>query len=133
VLQTLQFPLTGGTPPTTTGATTTTGAPPGSSCTVAYSVTNSWSGGLQAQVTLTNTGTSAINGWILQWTFQGDEQISNLWNASFTQSGAQVTARAASFNGTVAPGTSVTIGFTANATNAAAPTTFTVNGSACGH
>jgi endoglucanase len=134
LLQTLQSPLSGGPPPTTTTSTTTTAsAPPTASCTVAYSVTNSWSGGLQAQVTLTNTGTSAINGWTLQWTFPGDEKISNLWNASFTQTGAQVTAQAASFDSTVAPGTSVSIGFTANATNPAPPTTFTVNGSTCGH
>jgi endoglucanase len=147
MLQAMQFPLAGSTPPTTTppttgptttgptttGPTTTTATPPGATCTAAYSVTNSWAGGLQAQVTLTNTGTTAINGWTLQWTFPGDEKISNLWNATFTQSGAQVTAVAAAFDSTIAPGTSVSVGFTANATNAAAPTTFTVNGSACGH
>ena len=133
LLQTLQAPFSGGPPPTSVPTTTTTSAPATVSCTAAYSVTNSWSGGLQAQVTLTNTGTAPINGWTLQWTFPGDEAISNLWNASFTQSGAQVTVQAASFDSTVAPGTSVSVGFTANATNAAAPTAFTVNGSTCGH
>jgi endoglucanase len=133
LLQTIQSPFTGGPPPTTTGPTTTTAAPPAASCTAVYSVTNSWAGGMQAQVTLTNTGTTAINGWTLQWTFPGDAKISNLWNATFTQTGEQVTVTAASFDSTIAPGTSVSVGFTANATNAAAPTTFTVNGSTCGH
>jgi len=136
MLQAMQFPLSGSAPPTTTGSSgppTTTGAPPGASCTAAFSVTNSWAGGMQAQVTLTNTGTAAINGWNLQWTFPGEEQISNLWNATFTQTGEQVSVTAASFDSTIAPGASVSVGFTANATNPAAPTTFTVNGSTCGH
>ena len=53
LLQTIQFPLPGaenGTPPPTG-----TAAPV--SCQAGYSLTNCWAGGFQAQIVLTNTGT----------------------------------------------------------------------------
>jgi cellulase/cellobiase CelA1 len=95
-------------------------------------VVNAWSGGFQAQVVLTNTGTTAINPWQLTWTFPGDQQIATLWNATFTQSGEQVTATAESYNANIAPGSSVTVGFTgSDKTSNASPTAFAVNGTAC--
>jgi cellulase/cellobiase CelA1 len=97
-----------------------------------YSLTNSWPGGFQAQVVLTNTGTSAIAPWSLTWTFPGDEQISSMWTASYTQSGEHVTATNESYNATIAPSASVTIGFTGTYTSSdASPTSFSVNGTAC--
>jgi len=112
----------GGTnpPPTTTTTTTpptTTGSSGGSGCSAAYSVANSWAGGFQAGVTVTNTGTAPINGWSLGWTFPGDQKISNMWGASDTQTGAVVKATNASYNGALAPGTSAMLGFTATSTS----------------
>ncbi|HEX4705622.1 MAG TPA: cellulase family glycosylhydrolase [Pseudonocardiaceae bacterium] len=131
----IQSPLSGTGGTTTTGApptTTTAAPPPPTTCSVAYTVTNSWSGGFQASVTITNTGTSAINGWTLQWTFGGGEKISNMWNATETQTGAQVSAVNAGFDATIAPSSSVNLGFTANSPTAStAPTAFTVNGASC--
>jgi len=129
----IQNPLSGGG----TGGTTTTGTPPPpppASCSVAYSVTNAWMGGFQASVTITNTGTAAINGWTLQWTFGGDQKISNLWSATDTQTGAQVTVTNAAFDASIAPSASVNFGFTANTSLAGGgtvPTAFTVNGASC--
>jgi endoglucanase len=124
----VQFPLPGagnGTPPPTGSA-----APV--SCTAAYSLTNTWAGGFQGQVVLTNTGSGAISPWTLTWTFAGDQKISQLWSASFTQSGEAVTAVRESYNATIAPGGSVTIGFTGTYTSSnAAPASFAVNGTAC--
>jgi cellulose 1,4-beta-cellobiosidase len=99
----------GGTPPPSTG------------CTAAYSVVNSWSGGFQAQVTVTNTGTSSLSGWKLAWTFPGDQKINSLWNGSYTQSGSQVSVTPATYNASIAPGSSITVGFTATDTTGAAP------------
>ena len=128
LLASIQFPLPGavnGTPPPT-GST----AP--ASCSAVYSLTNSWAGGFQAQIVVTNTGSSAISPWTLTWTFPGDQQISQLWNATFTQSGEQVTATAESYNATIAPSGTVTIGFTGTFTsNDTAPTAFSVNGTPC--
>ncbi|MFG2776647.1 cellulose binding domain-containing protein [Streptomyces prunicolor] len=85
--------------------------PPGA-CTVTYTITNQWTGGFQADVQLTNTGSTAWNGWALGWSFADGQQIGQLWNADYTQSGAAVTAKNVSWNGTVAAGSSVGFGFT---------------------
>ena len=83
-------------------------------------------------MTLTNTGGTAYSTWTLKWTFPGDQQITQMWNATSAQSGEQVTANAESYNAALAPNSSVTIGFTGSFTNSnASPTAFTVNGTAC--
>ncbi|MFJ8591292.1 cellulose binding domain-containing protein [Streptomyces sp. NPDC093598] len=87
---------------------------PTGACKVTYKVTSQWSGGFQADVQLTNTGTSAWNGWSLGWTFPDGQKLTQAWNAGATQSGAAVTAKNVGWNGTVAAGSSVSFGFTAN-------------------
>jgi hypothetical protein len=55
-----------------------------------------------------------------------------MWTASYTQSGEHVTATNESYNATIAPSASVTIGFTGTYTSSdASPTSFSVNGTAC--
>jgi cellulose 1,4-beta-cellobiosidase len=89
-------------------------APAGTgACSAAYSVTGSWPGGFQGQVVVRNTGSATLNGWQLGWTFPGSQAISNLWNGSYAQSGGKVTVTNASYDGTLAPGASATVGFTA--------------------
>jgi endoglucanase len=102
------------------------------SCKAAYSVTNSWQGGFQAQLVITNTGTAAISPWTITFKFGGDQTITNLWNATFTQSGQQVTVTNPSYNTSIAPAGTATIGFTANDTSNTAPASFSVNGTVCG-
>ena len=70
---------------------------------------NAWNTGLTANITITNTGTTAVNGWTLTLTWPGNQQITNAWNATVTQSGAQVTARNVPYNATIAPGAAVTL------------------------
>ncbi len=82
------------------------------SCAAAYSLVSSWPGGFQGQVVVTNTGSGTLNGWTVAWTFPGGQQISDLWNGSYAQSGETVTVGNASYDGTLAPGATATIGFT---------------------
>ncbi len=107
--------------------------PPGG--TAACQVTNSlnpWNTGLTDNITITNTGTSPINGWSLRFTLASGQTITSGWNASYSPSSGQVTATNASYNGSIAPGASTTIGFQANHTgNTAAPSGFTLNGATC--
>jgi hypothetical protein len=86
-------------------------APKPATCSAAYSVTNSYPGGFQGQVTVTDTGNSPVNGWTLGWTFPGSQQITSLWSGVYTQSGANVTVTNASYDGTIEPGASVSVGF----------------------
>jgi hypothetical protein len=88
--------------------------PAPASCSATYSVTNSWTGGYQGQVVVKDTSTSPKNGWKIAWTFPGNQQITQLWNGVYTQSGQQVTVTNEPYNGSIPAGGSVTAGFTAN-------------------
>ena len=105
----------------------------GGACHVVYSTTSQWAGGFTANVTINNTSTSAINGWTLKFTFPGDQEITSSWNTgSNSQSGEAVTLTNASYNGAIAAGGNVSIGFQGTWTNSdAAPTAFTLNGTTC--
>jgi len=105
----------------------------GGSCHVTYTLNSSWPGGFTAQVVIGNTGTTAINGWSLAFTFPGDEKITSNFNGSFTQAGENATLTNASYNATIAAGASITDGFQGTWTSSdAVPTAFTLNGTACG-
>ncbi|XVV09227.1 extracellular catalytic domain type 1 short-chain-length polyhydroxyalkanoate depolymerase [Actinoplanes sp. CA-131856] len=121
-------------PPTTPPPTTpppTTPPPTAGACRVSATV-NAWNTGLTAQVTIANTGTAAINGWSLGFALPAGQSITSGWNATYSPASGQVTARNASYNGALAPGASTTIGFQATHTgNSAAPSGFTLNGTAC--
>ncbi|WP_438822073.1 cellulose binding domain-containing protein [Actinocrinis puniceicyclus] len=107
------------------------GAPSGGTCQVSY-VKNEWGGGFTANVTVTNTGTSTVNGWTVTWSFPGDQKVTNAWNANVTQSGSAVTATNMSYNPAIAPGGNVQFGFQGTwAGNDTSPSAFTLNGSAC--
>ncbi|MFC0541837.1 cellulose binding domain-containing protein [Kutzneria chonburiensis] len=113
----LTYPGTTTPPPTTT---TTTGPGP-VGCAADYSVTSTWQGGFQAAVTVTNRGSAPIAAWTVAWTWPSGQTVTNVWNGTYTQTGTAVTVRNATWNGTVAPGASVTFGLTGNG-NAVIPT-----------
>jgi hypothetical protein len=103
-------------------------------CSVSYSTASQWAGGFTANVTLTNTGTTALSSWTVGFGFGGDQKITSAWeDGSYTQSGATVSVTNASYNGAVAAGGTASFGFQGTWTSSdAAPTAFTVNGVACG-
>jgi cellulase/cellobiase CelA1 len=98
-----------------------------------YKVESQWGTGFNASVTVTNTGSTAVNGWTVGWTFPGPQQVGGAWGATLTQTGAAVTAHDVSWNATIAPGASVTFGFLGTPGGVQpAPTAFTLNGQSCG-
>jgi alpha-galactosidase len=117
---------------TTTTTSTTTSTPlPSALCRVSDTV-NPWGTGLTSDITITNTGSASIAGWSLAFTLPGGQAITSGWNAEFSPSTGQVTARNASYNADIAPGASVGIGFQATHTgNTGKPASFTLNGSTC--
>ena len=124
-------------PPTATPvpATNTATPTPGTLalCQVTYAVTSQWADGFNADVTIKNNGASAVNSWLLAWTFPGNQQIVNLWNGALTQSGQAVTVANLSHNGQLAANGGVqSFGFQATFSGAnGSPTSFRVNGIAC--
>ncbi|AYL34687.1 cellulase family glycosylhydrolase [Streptomyces fungicidicus] len=111
----------------TTSSGGTTGA-----CAIAYRVTNEWPGGFQGEVTVRNTGGSAVNGWTLTWSFPADQRITNMWGGTPTQSGSEVSVASAPYTASIPASGSVVVGFTASRTGTnPSPTAFALNGAAC--
>ncbi|MBA2950811.1 cellulase family glycosylhydrolase [Streptomyces himalayensis] len=108
------------------------GSTPGVSCSVGYRVVNEWSGGFQGEITIRNTGTTAVSGWTLAFAFANGQTITNMWGGTPTQDGGTVSVAPASYTATIPASGSVTVGFTAGkgGTNAA-PTAFTLSGTTC--
>ncbi|MEU1020606.1 glycoside hydrolase family 48 protein [Streptomyces sp. NPDC005900] len=100
-------------------------------CSVDYK-TNDWGSGFTADLTITNRGTTAIDGWTLTYTHSGNQKLTSGWNATWSQSGKAITAKSLSYNAKIAPGAAATAGaqFTYSGTNAV-PTDFAVNGVTC--
>lgn len=104
----------------------------GGTCHVTYTRNSEWPGGWTAQVVIANTGTTAINGWSVTFTFPGDQKITQNYNGGFSQTGENATLTNASYNAAIPPGGSVTDGFQGSWTsNDNSPTSFSVNGAAC--
>ncbi|WP_263984057.1 putative Ig domain-containing protein [Streptomyces sp. HPF1205] len=107
------------------------GSTGGGTCHVAYEK-NEWSGGFTANLTITNTGTSAINGWKLAFSFPGDQKVTSAWNATVTQSGTAVTAVNLDYNAAIPAGGNTSFGFQGTwGSNDSSPTAFTLNGASC--
>ncbi|MBO3083131.1 exoglucanase CbhB [Cellulomonas fengjieae] len=110
----------------TTRSTTPTG-----SCKVSYNA-NSWNSGFTASVKVTNTGTTALSGWTLGFSFANGQRVTQGWSADWSQSGTAVTAKNAAWNGTLGAGQSIDIGFNGSHTGTNNnPTAFTLNGATC--
>ncbi|WP_458246478.1 cellulase family glycosylhydrolase [Streptomyces sp. MAI_2237] len=110
---------------------TAQGATP--ACSVEYSVTGQWDTGFQGAVTFTNN-TAALSSWSLSFDLADGQEVTQGWNAKWSQSGTTVTAANESWNGTSAAGASVSVGFLASrpaSGSNAAPTSFKLNGTQC--
>ena len=101
-------------------------------CSVGYQVTSEWQGGFQGDVAITNLG-DPLTSWSLGFDFPSSAQkVTQGWNATWSQSGAHVTATNAGWNGSLATNASTSIGFTgAWSGSNPAPTAFTLNGVTC--
>jgi hypothetical protein len=76
--------------------TFTTATPTTSSCAVAYRETTNWGNGFVADLEITNTGTTPVNGWTLTYTWPTTwQQVGSGWNATWSQTGTGVSAGAA--------------------------------------
>lgn len=93
-----------------------------------YRITNNWGSGATASIEITNTGSAAISGWTVGWTYINN-RISSSWNATLTGSNPY-TATNMSWNGNIQPGQTVAFGVQVNANGAVE--TPVVTGSICG-
>ncbi|MGA2352671.1 MAG: cellulose binding domain-containing protein [Terracidiphilus sp.] len=125
-----------GTSAASTQANATTSAAGGSglACTVLYAITPQNSSAFGATLTIKDTGTTALTNWTLTWTYANGQTISSLWNGAETQSGANVTVKNESYNGSIAAGgtlSGIGLNGTWNGITNAIPVAFYVNGTLC--
>ncbi|MFF0463225.1 cellulose binding domain-containing protein [Streptomyces mexicanus] len=115
--------------------TVRTTSPASSTCQVSYRLTDGWGNGFNAQVTVTNTGDTPIDGWTLSYAFpDSGVSVTGYWNAKVVQSGRNVIATPESYNATLAAhgGNAVSFGFTAANSGAySPPAVFRLNGTVC--
>ncbi|WP_433721227.1 GH12 family glycosyl hydrolase domain-containing protein [Actinoplanes sp. CA-051413] len=122
----------GGSNPGTPTTQPTTPPPGGTAgCRVTYSA-DSWGNGFVANVTVANTGNSALNGWTLGFTLPSGQAVTNSWNATLSGTSGALTARNSAHNGSIPAGGSTSFGFQGTYSGTfASPSAFTLNGSAC--
>ncbi|MFM7136988.1 MAG: cellulose binding domain-containing protein, partial [Planctomycetota bacterium] len=86
---------------------------------VSFAVTSDWGSGFNGDVTVRNTGTSALASWTVSFDFDGT--ITTLWNGVIAErSGSRYTVRNEQWNGTLAAGAATSFGFTASPGGASA-------------
>jgi len=105
---------------------------PALSCHVKYAKQSQWKPGFVADITITNTGRTAIDGWRMTFTYTAGQKMTNGWNAIVTQEGPVIVAEAAGGNTRIGPNGSLTFGLqgTWNGRNPA-PAAFVLNGVRC--
>jgi endoglucanase len=102
-------------------------------CSATYTVGSQWQGGFQGGVSFTNLG-DPLSSWKLEFDFPTtSQQVTQGWNATWSQSGTHVSAASMTYNGAVATGATVSsLGFLANWTGSNPnPVSFKVNGVTC--
>ena len=93
---------------------------------------NSWSNGFTADVQITNTGSSPINGWTLTYNLPAGPAGHQRVERHGEPERSAVTARNIGWNGSLAPGGTASFGYQGTLSGAySSPTSFTLNGVAC--
>ncbi|GAA1359474.1 GH12 family glycosyl hydrolase domain-containing protein [Catellatospora chokoriensis] len=110
---------------------TTTGGGGGGGCTTTAAVQSQWNNGYVMQVTVTNTGSSTINGWSSTATLPSGHAHTGSWPQAAVVSGQNVTETNQNWNGSLAPGQTASWGFQASRPNGntALPTAYSCTAS----
>ncbi|GKQ39883.1 glycoside hydrolase family 18 chitinase [Streptomyces sp. A012304] len=99
------------------------------SATATYSKPQDWGTGFEGKWTVKNTGTTTLTSWTVEWDFPSGTSVTSAWDADVTSSGTHWTAKNKSWNGTLAPGASVSFGF--NGSGSGSPSNCKLNGGGC--
>ncbi|MFG2597605.1 glycosyl hydrolase family 18 protein [Streptomyces sp. NPDC048462] len=101
------------------------------SATATYVKKSDWGSGFEGQWTVKNTGTTALSSWTIEWDFPAGTGVGSAWDATVTSSGNHWTAKNLGWNGSVAPGASVSFGFNGTGSGSGAATGCKLNGASC--
>jgi len=101
------------------------------SATATYLKKSDWGTGFEGQWTVKNTGTTALSSWTIEWDFPSGTAVGSAWDATVTHTGNHWTAKNVGWNGTVAPGASVSFGFNGTGSGGGSAANCTLNGASC--
>lgn len=94
-----------------------------------YEVNSEWNNGFVATITVTNSTSTPINNWQVNWQYAGADRMTNGWSANYSGSNPY-SATNMSWNGSLQPNQSVQIGFQGNK-GASAAEIPTITGAVC--
>ncbi|WP_461016704.1 glycosyl hydrolase family 18 protein [Streptomyces daliensis] len=99
------------------------------SATATYTKGSDWGTGFEGKWTVKNTGTTTLSAWTVEWDFPSGTKVTSAWDATVSNSGDHWTAKNVGWNGTLAPGASVSFGF--NGSGSGSPANCKLNGGSC--
>ncbi|MFG3418542.1 chitinase [Micromonospora sp. NPDC048063] len=98
--------------------------------TASFVKTSDWGSGWEGKYTITNGGGTTVDGWAVTFDLPAGTTVGSYWDALLTSSGQRYTFTNRSWNGSIAPGASVSFGFLGNGPGA--PANCQLNGASCG-
>ncbi|MFI7012497.1 glycosyl hydrolase family 18 protein [Streptomyces sp. NPDC050145] len=110
-------------------ATPSHAAAEASAVTATFAKTQDWGSGFEGKWTIRNSGSTTVSSWTVEWDYPSGTKVTSAWDATVTNSADHWTAKNLSWNGTLAPGASVSFGF--NGSGSGAPTGCKLNGGSC--
>ncbi|NUP44419.1 MAG: glucose/sorbosone dehydrogenase-like protein [Streptomyces sp.] len=94
--------------------------------------TTVWGTGMTVYLTVTNTGTTPVDGWALEFPLPYGQSLVSDWNTTVSNLGDIYTASDNGYNAAIPPGGSVTLGYLANrGDDPSAPGRFRLNKAPC--
>ncbi|MFF3858738.1 glycosyl hydrolase family 18 protein [Streptomyces sp. NPDC002209] len=99
------------------------------SATATYTKVSDWGTGFEGKWTVKNTGTTTLTSWTVEWDYPSGTTVTSAWDATVTSSGTHWTGKNVGWNGTLAPGATISFGF--NGAGSGAPSGCKVNGGSC--
>ncbi|MFI7520825.1 chitinase [Micromonospora globbae] len=98
--------------------------------TASFVKTADWGTGWEGKYTITNGGGTPVTGWTVSFELPPGTTVGSYWDALLTTSGQRYTFTNRSWNGSIAPGASVSFGFLGNGSGS--PANCQLNGAPCG-
>ncbi len=98
--------------------------------TATFVKTSDWGSGWEGRFTVKNGGTTTISGWRVEFDLPAGTTLGSYWDALLTSNGNHHTFANREYNGSLAPGASVSFGFLASGSGT--PQNCRVNGADCG-
>ena len=100
--------------------------------TAAFTKTQDWGTGYEGRYVITNSTSTTINGWRVEFDLASTVTVNSYWDAALTRSGTHYTFTNLSWNASIAPGATASFGFNGSYSGTfSGPTNCRLNGAPC--